>query len=83
MPRIENQREAIEILIRNGIDVDDDARVILYSPRNTGLKLLKALDYLMNRCQFNRLGQVATESFLKAKRIHDKSVSKAYKGANK
>jgi len=80
MPYIENQREAVEILIRNGIDTDDDSKVILYNPRPVGLRLLRAMDYLVNRNGWHKLGQVATESFLKAKKIHEERLRKAYKG---
>lgn len=70
--KINNQREAIETLIRNGIECDDNAKVILFSRRQPGLKLLTAIDYLKNRCNFNQLGEVATESFLKAREIQEK-----------
>lgn len=67
--KVKNQCEAVETLIRNGIDIDDESRVILFSRRVPGLKLLGAIDYLKNYCNFNQLGEVATQSFLKAKMI--------------
>lgn len=80
MPHIQNEREAIEILIRNGVDADDNSKVVLHSKRVPGLRLLRAIDYLVNRCQYNKLGEVATESFLKARKIHEDRVRKSFKG---
>jgi len=70
--KINNEREAIEQLIRNGIDADSDDKVVLYSSRTPGLRLMAAFDYLINRCNYRQLGQVATESYLKAKAIASK-----------
>lgn len=66
---IANEREAIETLIRNGIDADSNDKVILFSPRPVGLRLRAAYDYLKNHCNYNHLNQTTTESYLKAKRI--------------
>jgi len=68
-----NQREAVECLIRNGVDIDDDARVILHTRRVRGLKLLAATDYLEHYCDYRNLGESATESFLKARERAEKA----------
>lgn len=83
-----NQREAVECLIRNGVDIDDDARVILHTRRVRGLKLLAATDYLEHYCDYRNLGEAATESFLKAReraeraKRQPKRVSKTQRNAS-
>lgn len=67
--------EYADKLNRNGIEVDTEAKVILWSERQPGIQLLGAIDYLKGK-GFNQLGEVATESFRKAREIARKRKEK-------
>lgn len=69
--------EALVTLDKQGIPYDAEAKVVLFSDKPKGLRTWKAIDCLLHWHKWHHLGEVATESFLKAKKFAEEQRRKA------
>lgn len=69
--------EALATLDKQGIPYDVEAKVVLFSDRPKGLRTWKAIDCLLHWHKWYHLGEIATESFLKAKKFAEEQRKKA------